>query len=99
MEDPGFPRGGSNPRGGANLLFGIIFAKNCMKMKTLYGGRGARSANAIISCSKKISDTLIFFHSDTLIFFFTEIIPNGCDIDEFCRSQPVLSQTSINIIY
>ena len=26
-------RGSANPRGGANLLFGIIFAEICMKMK------------------------------------------------------------------
>ena len=29
-----FPKGmASTPEGSANLLFGIIFAKNCMKMK------------------------------------------------------------------
>ena len=37
MADPGFPRGRAPIRqggmGGANLLFGILFAKNCMKMK------------------------------------------------------------------
>ena len=33
---------GANPRGGANLLIDIIFAENCMKMKTnvTEGGRG-----------------------------------------------------------
>ena len=31
--DPGFPKKGANPRGGDNLLFGIVFAENCMKMK------------------------------------------------------------------
>ena len=25
--------GGANPRGAASLLFGIIFAENCIKMK------------------------------------------------------------------
>ena len=28
-----FPERGANPRRGANLLFGILFVENCMKMK------------------------------------------------------------------
>ena len=43
--DPGFPGGGggANPRvWGKNLLFGKIFAKNCMKMKEIVLGGGAR---------------------------------------------------------
>ena len=32
MADSGFPGGTAKPTWGANLLFGIIFAKNCMKM-------------------------------------------------------------------
>ena len=31
----------SNPRGGANLLFAILFAKNCVKMKKVDGKGGA----------------------------------------------------------
>ena len=41
----GFPRGGANPQGGgANLLSGQKFSKNCMKMKEfgLGGGGDAR---------------------------------------------------------
>ena len=30
-----FPKGATNPRGGAKLLFGIIFAENCKKMKKI----------------------------------------------------------------
>ena len=30
-----FPRGFPNPTGGANLLFGMIFAEDCMKMKNI----------------------------------------------------------------
>ena len=39
--DPEFPTWGTNIRGGANLLIDIIFAENCMKMKTnvTEGGR------------------------------------------------------------
>ena len=33
VADPGFPWWGVNPREGANLLFGITFPKNCIKMK------------------------------------------------------------------
>ena len=34
VADPGFPRRGVDPTGGgANLLFGIIFGKNCIKIK------------------------------------------------------------------
>ena len=32
MADSGFPGGTAKPKGGTNLLFGKIFAKNCMKM-------------------------------------------------------------------
>ena len=41
VADPGFPRGGgANPQGGgASLLFGQHFPKNCMKMKE-FGPRG-----------------------------------------------------------
>ena len=46
--------GGANPRGAASLLFGMIFAENCMKMKVigqkrwgLYPYLPGRSANAI----------------------------------------------------
>ena len=38
--DPGFPRGPPTPGGGANLLFGIIFAENFMKMKKNWTGVG-----------------------------------------------------------
>ena len=35
--------GGTNPRGGANLLLGENFPENCMKMKEVGGGgRGTR---------------------------------------------------------
>ena len=33
VADPGFPRGRANARQGTDLWFGIIFAKDCMKMK------------------------------------------------------------------
>ena len=40
VADPGFHRGGDNPRtGGANLLFDKVFTENCMKMKEI-GRRG-----------------------------------------------------------
>ena len=29
------PEGDANPKAGANLLFGVIFAKNCMEMKKI----------------------------------------------------------------
>ena len=46
MTDPGFPRGGgANPlSGGANLLFGQKFPKNCMKMKEFGPGGHASLA-------------------------------------------------------
>ena len=44
VADPGFARGGTNPRGGANILFGIIFAKNCTKMKNIGLKGGAHSS-------------------------------------------------------
>ena len=34
--------GGTNSRGGTNLLFGIIFAENCMKMEKKLDGGEAR---------------------------------------------------------
>ena len=52
VADPGFPRGGNNGRSrisrgnanhwiyGKNLLFGKIFAENCMKMKEIGRRRG-----------------------------------------------------------
>ena len=43
LADPGFPRRGRQPQGGgANLLFGQIFAENCMKTKEI-GSRGCTS--------------------------------------------------------
>ena len=39
VADTGFPRGGRQPRGGINLLFGKIFAEKCINMKTI-GLRG-----------------------------------------------------------
>ena len=44
MADPGFLRG-CQPKEGANLLFGIIFAESCMKMTKIgpEGGGGGRS--------------------------------------------------------
>ena len=46
VADPEFPRGGgANPQGGgANLLFGQKFPKNCMKMKE-FGPRGGWGAS------------------------------------------------------
>ena len=41
VADSGFPMGGAPTPGGANLLFGINFAENCMKMKEI-GLKGAR---------------------------------------------------------
>ena len=40
--DPGFLRGGANPRGGANLVFAMFLTKNCKKMKKKIGLRGGR---------------------------------------------------------
>ena len=34
VTDSGFPRGRQPQREDTDLLFGIIFAENCMKMKT-----------------------------------------------------------------
>ena len=52
MADPGFPRGG------ADLLFGIIFTKNCMKIKQIGLKRAAslrppRSATGLIRVTKQ----------------------------------------------
>ena len=44
MTDPAFPRGGHQSQGGANILFGIMFAKNFMKMRTTGLRGGARDA-------------------------------------------------------
>ena len=46
--DPEFPRqGGANPKGGGkNLLFGHFFPENCMKMKEIRPGGGARIPGA-----------------------------------------------------
>ena len=41
VADPEFPRGG-----GANLLFGQKFPKNCIKMKEFGPGGGARVPDA-----------------------------------------------------
>ena len=43
VADPGFPRswGANSHDGGANLLFVIMFPKNCMKMKEIEPGGGA----------------------------------------------------------
>ena len=46
MADPGFPTGGANPREGCeNVLFGNIFAENCMKMREI-GLRGGTRPRA-----------------------------------------------------
>ena len=44
VADPGFPRVGAPTLGpgGTNLLFGIIFPENCMKVKIFGRKRGAR---------------------------------------------------------
>ena len=47
MADPGFPRRGPAPEGGANLLFHKCFAKNCMRMKEI-GPRGRQTCLAIL---------------------------------------------------
>ena len=44
VADPGFLRG-ANPRGSDNLLLGIIYAENCMKMKKIGLTGGARDAH------------------------------------------------------
>ena len=46
--DPGFPEEGANSGGGGgtNLLFGIIFAENCIKMKKFDWG-DARDARPL----------------------------------------------------
>ena len=47
MADPGFPRESGNPRGEIpNLLFGTIFAENCMKMNET-GPRGMRELTTL----------------------------------------------------
>ena len=44
--DPGFPTGGASPIvRGANLLFGKIYAENCVKMKEI-GSTEARVPSA-----------------------------------------------------
>ena len=36
VADPGFPRRDTNARESVNLLFGKLFAENCMKMKEIW---------------------------------------------------------------
>ena len=44
MADPGFTTGAPTPGRAANLLFGIIFAENCIKKKKKWTeGEGVRS--------------------------------------------------------
>ena len=59
--DPAFPRGG------ANLLFGILFAENCVKMNKIGLGREIRNWLLwyIYRCIKHIINPLI----DSLFFF------------------------------
>ena len=49
VADAGFPRKGDNQRleGGSKLLFGIMFAENCMKMKKRTDGGHASLAPKI----------------------------------------------------
>ena len=67
MADPGFPGGGANSRRGlANLLFGIIFAENCMKIKKL-DSVGARVRRAWICTFSAFShDNLVADFGTTL---------------------------------
>ena len=57
VADQGFPRptgGGTNPRsGGKHLLFGNIFAENCMKIIEI-GPRGARDPTAPLDLPMQI---------------------------------------------
>ena len=48
MADPGFFQGDPTTNAGANLLFGIMFTKNCMKIKIIdRGGGGAHNMRGI----------------------------------------------------
>ena len=54
LADPGFYRGAPTPGGGgANLLFSIIFAENCMKMKKGAGGDGILLIDPILNFIRK----------------------------------------------
>ena len=44
-------QGTANSGGGTNLLFGIFFAKNCIKMTKMDWGRGARYARSVTAVS------------------------------------------------
>ena len=64
--DPGFP-GGANSRVGTNLLFGIIFAKNCMKMKKNGGDIPCASRSSIQYRYIPFTNSLFFYRRFCLI--------------------------------
>ena len=76
MADAGFPRGGAILIGGSNLLFGIIFSENCIKMKNI-GFRGTRSTT--VCCMSKHFEAHVqraHLHLLTFDTIFQEIISN-----------------------
>ena len=79
VANPGFP--GGNPRGGcANLLFGQIFAENCMKMKE-FGPREGRASLVLFS----VAILMAYFHHRTRIRIQTQT-----QIPELCMVFPLV---------
>ena len=77
MADPGFPEA----RVGPHLLFGIIFAENCMKMKKKWtemghaSSRSPRSATAVHILSLMLTDS--FHETPVIIYILLKPQTNG----------------------
>ena len=96
VADLGFPRRGANPRGrGKNLLFGKIFAKNCIKMKE-FGPRGRARPWLPLGSANAFNFTICFVFIFLFIFqempnfrhkqndSFYNVIHACCDHEPYC---------------
>ena len=61
---PGFPKGGANPRMGANLLFGKGFAENCMKMKEIRPEGGCMCLVSPWTCHSNMGQSEVISATD-----------------------------------
>ena len=86
MADPGFPMGGANSQvWGKNVLFGKVFAENCMKMKEI--GQGAHiPGTPALDPPMQVVGIRLTCHLVSLIFVTALVLRTVCE-KIYCHFQ------------
>ena len=77
VADPGFPKSGGQPQRGANLLFIIIFAEYCMKMKEIEVRVGRESLTPLLDLplqKRFFYLIVVYYFEELLLLLFSELL-------------------------